>query len=167
MARTKYAAMKIKITEPERATEIAEPLLALIRSAFEEQRGAVDPESSALDLTQAELENMIEGENLAIASVGREMAGSVFFTADGNDLYLHTLAVSPDHRRRGVGRALIDHVVACAHEGGYRRVTLNMRTNLDKNFRMFQRLGFSKFDDGYHRGYNNPTYLKMAKQLAV
>lgn len=158
--------MKIKISEPERPTDLIEPLLAMIQAAFAAQHGDVDPETSATQYTEESLRKVIEDEHLAIASIGRQMVGSVLFSAEGDDLFLHTLAVSPDHRRKGVARTLIGHVVNCGEEGGYRQVTLNARMNMTGNRRLFESLGFREVEpDDQRRYHKQPTYSKMAKEL--
>lgn len=158
--------MKIKISEPERPTDLMEPLLAMIQAAFADQHGDVDPETSANKYNEETLKKVIEDEHLAIASIGRQMVGSVLFNAEGDDLFLHTLAVSPDHRRKGVARALINHVVNCGEEGGYRQVTLNARKNMTGNRRLFESLGFREIEpDDQRRYYKQPTYSRMSKEL--
>lgn len=44
-----------------------------------------------------------------------------------DELHLLNLAAHPEHRRRGVGRRLMDHLVAVARDRGCRYITLEVR----------------------------------------
>ena len=58
--------------------------------------------------------------------IGTAMAGY-----DGHRGWLYTVAVSPGHRRRGVGTALVRHAVAALRTAGCTKVNLQIRaTNL-------------------------------------
>ena len=53
-----------------------------------------------------------------------------------------SLAVTPAHGRRGVGRALIDAVCSCARSEGRTTVTLTTFRALEWNAPFYLRLGF-------------------------
>jgi ribosomal-protein-alanine N-acetyltransferase len=44
-----------------------------------------------------------------------------------DELHLLNLAAHPEHRRRGVGRRLMGHLIAVAHDRGSRYITLEVR----------------------------------------
>jgi len=157
--------MVIKIKEPMPSAAVAQQVLELIHTAYADQNDELELEVPALNFTQDSLRQTIEDETLAVANLGRGLVGSVLYTVQGDDLFLHTLAVSPDHRRRGIAVALIEHVSACARLGGYRRVTLNAPANHKENHRLFERLGFREIPTNTWDAYKTPTFRRMAKNL--
>lgn len=81
-----------------------------------------------------------------LARVGATPAGSVMYseygTTDRDDCALFGMWVDPDFRGAGVGRALVDAVVAQARAGGKRRVVLHVVTDNDPAGRLYERAGF-------------------------
>lgn len=57
-------------------------------------------------------------------------------------LNVHDLVVAPDHRRRGVGRALLEAVAAGARELGCCRVTLEVRQDNAPARALYAAVGF-------------------------
>jgi GNAT superfamily N-acetyltransferase len=60
----------------------------------------------------------------------------------GGTAHLDELDVHPAHGRRGVGRALIDAVIAWARAHGHRALTLNTMRDVPWNAPYYERLGF-------------------------
>ncbi|WP_436770975.1 GNAT family N-acetyltransferase [Yinghuangia sp. YIM S09857] len=65
---------------------------------------------------------------------------------DGN-LHVEQVSVHPDHARRGVGRALIDHAAEHAAEHGMPALTLTTFTEVPWNAPYYARIGFSVLDE--------------------
>jgi GNAT superfamily N-acetyltransferase len=65
----------------------------------------------------------------------------------GRDLHLDELDVHPAHRRRGVGRMLVDVVRACAHQRGAWHLTLTTFRFVPWNMPWYERLGFVAFEE--------------------
>ena len=61
----------------------------------------------------------------------------------GDMHYLAHLAVVPELRGRGVGRALIDHLTGLAREAGRRRVALDVAASNPRAEALYQRAGFT------------------------
>lgn len=57
--------------------------------------------------------------------------------------HLRMLGVDPDHRRRGVGRALMDATIALAREHNRSRVTLETISRMQAAMRMYESMGFA------------------------
>ena len=67
------------------------------------------------------------------------------------DADVHNLAVHPAFRRRGIGRSLLEAVVAKAREQGLTRVTLEVRQSNQAAQRLYESLGFVA--QGVRKGY--------------
>ena len=86
-------------------------------------------------------------ENVVIlASVGASTAGSVMYSefgvTDPGDCALYGMWVEPGFRGTGVGRALVDAVVAQARAAGKGRVLLHVVSGNDTASRLYGRAGF-------------------------
>ena len=88
-------------------------------------------------------------------TAGWAVAGycSAWLVAD--ELHVNNLAVRPECRRSGVGRALVEHALDAAAREGARRATLEVRRSNAPALRLYERLGFKAA--GVRRGYyTNP-----------
>jgi ribosomal-protein-alanine N-acetyltransferase len=59
-----------------------------------------------------------------------------------DELHINTIAVDGAHRRRGLGRALMLHVLAEVALDGVRRATLEVRRSNEAAQRLYEGLGF-------------------------
>jgi ribosomal-protein-alanine N-acetyltransferase len=59
-----------------------------------------------------------------------------------DELHINTIAVHPDYRERGLGTALLRHVLAEADTAGARRATLEVRASNEPALRLYRALGF-------------------------
>ena len=60
---------------------------------------------------------------------------------------LRDLYVAPDHRRQGVGRALVDAVVADARAAGAARISLQTEVGNDRALALYRDAGFEVVDE--------------------
>lgn len=149
------------------ATAADAPALArVIRGAFEEYRGRLDPPSGAHAETAAMLEALLDREYaFAAAAPDGTLLGCVFFDAKRDELYLHRLAVLPHARGQGIGAALVAAVERAACAAGRAWVTLGVRMALPENRRYYERLGYCVVAEGTHKGYASPTFWRMSKRV--
>ncbi|MGH9163425.1 MAG: ribosomal protein S18-alanine N-acetyltransferase [Vicinamibacteraceae bacterium] len=68
-----------------------------------------------------------------------------------DELHINHVAVDPALRERGIGRALMAHVIAEAWRRGARRATLEVRASNEAARRLYESLGF--VESGVRRGY--------------
>ncbi len=64
--------------------------------------------------------------------------------ASESEAEVHLLAVSPDARRRGIGRALIEKLIALAFSKGWRNIVLSTQESMHAAQELYSRTGFSR-----------------------
>lgn len=88
-------------------------------------------------------------EETLVAELGGRVVGFVFLgrkgphPGDRHVCRLRELAVAPGAARRGVGRALLEHAVARARAGGFRKLTLSVLATNEAALRLYERAGFA------------------------
>jgi ribosomal protein S18 acetylase RimI-like enzyme len=70
----------------------------------------------------------------------------IFRTLTGTKAYLDHLMVDPDFRRRGIGRALVQHAIAIATEAGASRIDLTAGDAKVAGRTLYASLGFRERD---------------------
>ncbi len=136
-----------------------EEVLALAHDAF----GGLEPPSSVIKETVADIEQRFEAGPILIAQADGELVGSLFCAVKGDALYLTRLATRPAWRRRGVGRALMAAAEAHARASGAKRLTLRVRITLPDNQRYFERFGFVVTGQGQEGG--RTPFFTMERRL--
>ncbi len=148
------------------ATERDLPVLVeILKAAFEEYRGWLDPPSGAHDETIGKLRPVLQQSSAVLAFVGEAAAGCVFYAPADGFVDLFRLAVLPEYRRRGVGRALIEYIEAVARVRGIARVRLGVRAVLPGNRAYYERLGYRVYAERRQAGYAEPIDLLMEKDI--
>ena len=75
-----------------------------------------------VDSPQGIAQHLVRNPGLSsVATVGGDIVGTVLGGHDGRRGYLHHLAVVEQHRRRGIGRGLIERSLRALRELGIRR----------------------------------------------
>jgi predicted N-acetyltransferase YhbS len=141
-------------------------LVAVLKAAFEEYRGRLDPPSGAHAETAAKVRAVLRTAHAVLALAGDQVVGCVFYTPVGDHVDLFRLAVLPAQRRRGIAGALIANVEARAHELGLARVQLGVRVALPGNRAYYERLGYRFVEARAHAGYAEPTFVILEKNLS-
>jgi GNAT superfamily N-acetyltransferase len=145
----------------------AEMLTNLLRAAFEEYRGVLEPPSGAHSETEESVRKHLESGKAVIATVDDVNAGCVFYEPAGESIYMHRLGVLPAFRGSGVGRALVASVEARAKEGGYKGVRLGTRLVLTKNRAFYERLGYQLVGYGEKLWQGEPFYVVYEKRFQL
>jgi len=138
---------------------------ALIRAAFEEYRGRLEPESGAFGETAETVAAAFADHAVIVAQAGGRLVGCVLATRHGDDLYLGRFAVDPDFRRRGIASRLLAEAERHARATGAVALALGVRIARPDNFRYFAARGFREVGREAHPGFDHPTSINMAKRL--
>ena len=140
-------------------------ILSVIKEAFAEYKGRLDPPSSAerktIEIVKAELESA----NAVVVEVEGSIVGCVFYRPQGDSIYVDRLSVLPRFRNRGLAWAMLEKIEHQARSAGYKTVTLSVRVVLKKQQAYYRRFGFEFEEYGTHAGYAQPTSMKMKKNL--
>jgi [ribosomal protein S18]-alanine N-acetyltransferase len=119
------------------------PDIARVRELSELSGSGFDPKQ--------ELARPWAGILVARASEGREAVGFALFWRAADEVHLVDLAVAPEARRAGVGRALLDAVIAEARAGDARLLLLEVRAGNAPALALYRSAGF--FEHGVRRAY--------------
>ncbi len=147
------------------ATAEAQVLLDVMRLAFAEYRGVLQPESSVFVETAAAIAEKLAAGGGFLALENARPVGCIIAEQKGACGYLGRLAVDPRLRRRGLARQLMLAGEGFVREQGLSSVMVQVRIVLTGNISLFQSLGYCETARGSHPGYAEPTYLVMEKSL--
>jgi ribosomal-protein-alanine N-acetyltransferase len=118
--------------------------------------------------TPARVQHFISGTESSVVVARREQRIAAFAIMHfGDDVaHLNLLAVSPEHRRQGLGRQLMQWLTTTAIEAGVFRINLELRTHNEAARSFYQRLGFDQLGvvQGYYQG--REAALRMSRWLA-
>jgi predicted N-acetyltransferase YhbS len=79
-------------------------ILRIIKTAFSEQRGKVNPPSSAERKTIEIVEKELRKAKALVVETDNEIIACVFYQPKGDAIYIYRLAVLPEFRKRGIGK---------------------------------------------------------------
>jgi predicted N-acetyltransferase YhbS len=155
----------IEIKLRDATSDDVERITSVIRAAFEEYEGLLDPPSGAHAEDPAHVRMKMAKGSALMAYLDSACAGCVLFYPQEDYLYLGRLAVLPAFRRSGVAQALVSAVEAKGAKIGLSKVQLGVRIALPHNRVFFERLGYSVIAYGTHPGYREPTFMTLEKEI--
>lgn len=85
----------------------------------------------------------VERDLFFVAVVDGAVTGTVMGGYDGHRGWVYSVAVKPEHRRRGIGRALIERLEAALVDRGCMKVNLQVRTSNTQVIAFYQELGYA------------------------
>ena len=89
-----------------------------------------------------ELQNRSVCHIYVVRTIDCPVAGFCAFWLVVDEIHINNVAVRPQFRGRGIGTALLHHVLAEARQLGARRATLEVRASNEPARRLYERLGF-------------------------
>ena len=84
-----------------------------------------------------------EPELFVVGEIGGKIVASVMAGFDGHRGWVNYLAVSPDHRKAGLGRMLMRHVEAALEARGCPKLNLQVRSTNQEAVEFYRRIGYS------------------------
>lgn len=112
----------------------------LWREVFPDSPSWNDPE------TDIRRKLAVQRELFLVASQGRELVGTALAGYDGHRGWVHFVAVSPRHRRQGIGRALMEGVEEKLSRLGCPKLNLQIRAANTDVVAFYKRLGYAVED---------------------
>lgn len=112
------------------------------------------PDPWSVETFWSELAHVPETRHYLVAEDGDALLGYAGLVATGHQADVQTLAVSPAAQGRGLGRALLDALLAEARRRGVGEVVLEVRAENDAARRLYAAAGFERI--GLRRGYYRP-----------
>ena len=164
--RFRYCPVMLEAIVIRAASPVEAPvLLDVMRRAFGEYRGVLEPESSVFVETEAVIATKLTGGGGFLAIENNRPVGCIIAEAKDGHGYFGRLAVDPTLRRRGLARRLMLAAEEYARTQGFRSAEVQVRIALGGNIALFRSLGYRETARGSHPGYAAPTYLVMKKSL--
>lgn len=106
--------------------------------------GLVPPGSDPLADIHRKL--TVQPELFLVGTLDSAVIASGLAGYDGHRGYLYYLAVSPEHQRRGYGRAVVSHIQGLLRQRGCPKLNLFVRSDNRSAFAFYERLGFTHND---------------------
>ncbi|WP_127532223.1 GNAT family N-acetyltransferase [Paenibacillus kobensis] len=116
----------------------------IMREAFEEYRGVLNPPSGALRESMEDTVMKLKGRGGAVlAWLDGEPVGSAQFYREEEYMYIGRISVSVHARGRGIGKQIIAYLERLTVQRGAQETRLEVRLSIPDNIRLYERLGYS------------------------
>lgn len=118
----------------------AAPLAACIDAAYAHYAERI------LDLppVSADCADEIANHQVWVAELGTSIVGGLVMIPEAGFMLLANVAVHPDHRGTGLGRALIMRAETESTDQGYAEMRLTTHADMPENIRLYQHLGWER-----------------------
>lgn len=142
--------------------------LQIVRELFREYAAELQ-EDLCFQSFETEVENPLKkytesGGVILLARIDGQSAGCVALQGSGNSLCeMKRLYVKPAYRKTGLGRVLVERLIAFARENGFTRMQLDTLQRLQPAIRLYEQFGFSRTSPYYENPIADVVY--MEKQL--
>ncbi len=85
-------------------------------------------------------------EMFLVGALDDEIVATVMVGYEGHRGWINYLAVAPEHRRKGLGRAMMDEAEKVLRQAGCPKVNLQIRGTNTSAFEFYRRLGYQVDD---------------------
>lgn len=140
-------------------------LMVVMRAAFAEMEGKIDPPSSLARLKVDDLPEIAKTAEIWV--IGAPIVATVTLTVRPGALHLGKLAVVPDHQGCGLARQLVTVAESRAQTLGLPELMLETRVELEENHALFRHLGFVETARRAHAGFDRPTTVEFRMQVSA
>ena len=106
------------------------------------------------------LDRMAEGP-VWVALHRDAIVGTVSVVPKGEELYIRGMAILPASRGRRIGELLLLHIENFASANGHKRLFLSTTPFLARAFRLYERFGFQRCDEGPHDLFGTPLFTMV------
>lgn len=144
------------LVEPANASDVPaiKPMVAAAYSKYIERLGKLPAAMTA------DYDELVEAQGLYVLRVGRDVAGSVLLSREGDSIKVSNLVVAPSAQGRGYGRVLMDHAEDIARAQGLPAVTLFTNERMHENIALYTKLGFTEIGRRTEDGFNRVFFRK-------
>lgn len=146
--------------------DVCRAVLDLLHTCFAFMEDRIDPPSSLMRMSQSMVQEHARDQMVLGVMDGGLMRACLFVTFKPGSLYLGKLAVDPACRGKGLAYNLLTHAEHVARENQLTRLEVQVRIELIDNHAYFERFGFHETDRTSHLGFERPTSISFAKELA-
>ncbi len=89
------------------------------------------------------------------------VVGYMLYQGWGDELELHTIAVSPKARRQGIAKKMLEYMIGDARERGVERIFLQVRPSNTPARTLYEKFGFGVVGTrrAYYRDNNEDAYV--------
>ena len=122
----------------------------IMQAAFAEYIGVLNPPSGANRETIADVEEGMRLGGAVLAWDGQTAVGSARFRYELDYVYVGRVAVIPEYRGTGVGKALMKFLENVIAERGMTTIRVVVRMQLPQNITFYEKLGYKVIDIGMH-----------------
>jgi len=99
------------------------------------------------------------------AETGGEIVGTVSVVAEGEKLYIRSMAILPSAQGLGIGRRLLETIEKFAVENGFKSLFLYTTHFLSSAIRLYEQNGFEHSGEGDADEFFGTPWFSMEKKL--
>lgn len=142
-------------------------LLTLLREAFADVIGRIDPPSTVYDLTTDQLRDKASKHSLLLAVDGNDPVACLYLRSAGKALFVERFAIRRTHRGSGLARRMIERANLEAQYRGHAFLALETRVALIENQSKFASFGFEIVGGRTHPGHAETTTYRMQRRVQI
>lgn len=139
--------------------EDAASVTALVNAAYghyERQIGMV-PRPMTDDYAE-----IIKNRWVTLAESNQTIVGVIVLTVTNEGFLIDNVAVDPAHRRKGLGKALLEFAEAEARRAGFDSIYLYTHEKMTENLELYAKIGYAEYD---RRSQGDFSLIYMRKRL--